>query len=295
MRRRVEAGHTWERSTEWNAVRALLAHEAQTEMGRELAATAEPLTAPRAVVAELELTRQARLALATSSPLPLDGFPDIRPVLERCRVAGSVLDGADLARLAPALLATPRLAAYAKLVRTVAPGGCDHRLPTPLPRARRSTRPVARRGRRGHGRREPPAPSPAPRDPRAAAAAHRRARARLPGSGGRAALRRAVRHDPPRALRPPPEGGGAESRAWHRARPFAERPDPLRRARAHRRRQQRPRPGGARRRARDRSSSGRTDRRGPRADRRSRETGRYRRPPRLDLRPRGGRGSDGGD
>jgi len=121
MRRRVEAGHTWERSTEWNAVRALLAHEAQTEMGRELAATAEPLTAPRAVVAELELTRQARLALATSSPLPLDGFPDIRPVLERCRVAGSVLDGAELARLAPALLATPRLAAYAKLVRTVAP------------------------------------------------------------------------------------------------------------------------------------------------------------------------------
>ena len=117
----MEAGHTWERSTEWNAVRALLAHEAQTEMGRELAATAEPLTAPRAVVAELELTRQARLALATSSPLPLDGFPDIRPVLERCRVAGSVLDGAELARLAPALLATPRLAAYAKLVRTVAP------------------------------------------------------------------------------------------------------------------------------------------------------------------------------
>src|SRR3989454_987455 len=98
MRRRVEAGHTWERSTEWNAVRALLAHEAQTEMGRELAATAEPLTAPRAVVAELELTRQARLALATSSPLPLDGFPDIRPELERCRVAGSVLDGAELER-----------------------------------------------------------------------------------------------------------------------------------------------------------------------------------------------------
>jgi DNA mismatch repair protein MutS2 len=121
MRRRVEAGHTWERSTEWNAVRALLAHEAQTEMGRELAATAEPLTDPRAVRAELEVTRQARLALATSSPLPLDGFPDIRPVLERCRVAGSVLDGAELARLAPALLATPGLAAYAKSVRTVAP------------------------------------------------------------------------------------------------------------------------------------------------------------------------------
>src|SRR3989475_7115998 len=121
MRRRVEAGHPWERPTEGNGVRALLAHEAQPERGRERAPPAEPLTAPRAVVAELELTRQARLALATSSPLPLDGFPDIRPVLERCRVAGSVLDGAELARLAPALLATPRLAAYAKLVRTVAP------------------------------------------------------------------------------------------------------------------------------------------------------------------------------
>src|SRR2546422_11613279 len=120
MRRRVEAGHTWERSTEWNSVRALLAHEAQTEMGRELAATAEPLTDPHAVRAELEVTRQARLALATSSPLPLHGFPDIRPVLERCRVAGSVLDGAELALLAPALLATPGLAAYAKSVRTVA-------------------------------------------------------------------------------------------------------------------------------------------------------------------------------
>src|SRR2546427_426321 len=120
MRRRVEAGHTWERSTEWNSVRALLAHEAQTEMGRELAATAEPLTDPHAVRAELEVTRQARLALATSSPLPLHGIPDIRPVLERCRVAGSVLDGAELALLAPALLATPGLAAYAKSVRTVA-------------------------------------------------------------------------------------------------------------------------------------------------------------------------------
>src|SRR5439155_320168 len=83
MRRSVEAGHTWERSTEWNAVRALLAHEAQTEMGRELVATAEPLTDPRTVHTELRLTRQARLARATSGPLPLDSFPDVRQVLER--------------------------------------------------------------------------------------------------------------------------------------------------------------------------------------------------------------------
>src|SRR5213592_3013941 len=120
MRRSVEAGHTWERSTEWNAVRALLAHEAQTEMGRELVATAEPLTDPRTVYTELRLTRQARLARATSGPLPLDSFPDVRQVLDRCRTVGSVLDGAELAGLVPALLATPRLAAYGKSIGTVA-------------------------------------------------------------------------------------------------------------------------------------------------------------------------------
>ena len=40
----MEAGHIRERGTEWDAVRALLAHEAQTAMGRERAAAAEPLT-----------------------------------------------------------------------------------------------------------------------------------------------------------------------------------------------------------------------------------------------------------
>src|SRR3989442_14248681 len=85
MRRRVEAGHTWERSTEWNAVRALLAHEAQTEMGRELAATAEPLTAPRAVVAELELTRQARLDAPRARPPTPGRPPPPRPAAPRSR------------------------------------------------------------------------------------------------------------------------------------------------------------------------------------------------------------------
>src|SRR2546425_8081346 len=120
MRRSVEAGHTWERSTEWNAVRALLAHEAQTEMGRELVATAEPLTDPRTVHTQLRLTRQARLARVTAGPLPPDSFPDVRQVLDRCRTVGSVLDGAELAGLVPALLATPRLAAYGKSIGTVA-------------------------------------------------------------------------------------------------------------------------------------------------------------------------------
>ena len=102
-------------------MRALLADEAQTEMGREIAATVEPLTDPSEVRTELQLTRQARLARATSGSLPLDGFPDIRPALDHCRTIGSVLDGADLVRLVPALLAIPRLEAYGTSVEAVAP------------------------------------------------------------------------------------------------------------------------------------------------------------------------------
>ena len=102
-------------------MRALLADEAQTEMGRELAATVEPLTDPSEVRTELQLTRQARLARVTSGSLPLDGFPDIRPALDHCRTIGSVLDGADLVRLVPALLAIPRLEAYGTSVEAVAP------------------------------------------------------------------------------------------------------------------------------------------------------------------------------
>jgi len=120
MRRRVAAGRTWERPTEWNAVRALLAHEARTDMGRELAAAAEPLSDPLRVHTELELTRQARVARATSGALPVNGFPDIRPTLGRSRAAGSVLDGVELVRLVPALQAVPTLAAYGQSVRTVA-------------------------------------------------------------------------------------------------------------------------------------------------------------------------------
>src|SRR5213078_4903666 len=120
MRRRVAAGRTWERPTEWNAVRALLAHEARTDMGRELAAAAEPLSDPLRVHTELELTRQARVARATSGALPVNGFPDIRPTLGRSRAAGSVLDGVELVRLVPALQAVPTLTAYGQSVRTVA-------------------------------------------------------------------------------------------------------------------------------------------------------------------------------
>ncbi len=117
----MEAGHTWERGTEWNAVRALLAHEAHTEMGRERAATATPLTEPPAVQAALELTRQARLALATSGSLPVDGVPDLRPLLDRCRAEGSALDGTELIQVLPVVDAAPRLLAYGRTVRGGSP------------------------------------------------------------------------------------------------------------------------------------------------------------------------------
>jgi len=133
MRRRVEAGRIWERGTEWNAVRALLAHEALTEMGRERATDATPLTEPLAVQAAIELTRQARLALATAGSPPLERVPDVRPLLDRCRAAGSVLDGADLIQFIPVIDAAPRLTAYGHATRTASPDVAT--LTDALPRA----------------------------------------------------------------------------------------------------------------------------------------------------------------
>src|SRR5882672_9527523 len=122
MRRRVEAGRTWEPGAEWNAVRALLAHEALTGMGRERATTAEPLTDVSQVQAAIDMTREARLALSTAGSLPLEALPDIRPVLTRCRADGSVLDGLELIQIIPVLDASPKLRAYGRAVRETSPG-----------------------------------------------------------------------------------------------------------------------------------------------------------------------------
>ena len=64
MRRRVEAGRLWGRGIEWDAVRALVASDAHTAMGRERALTAEPLTDPIDVESALDSTAEARRALA---------------------------------------------------------------------------------------------------------------------------------------------------------------------------------------------------------------------------------------
>jgi DNA mismatch repair protein MutS2 len=122
MRRRLESGRVWEPGTEWTAVRALLAHEALTEMGRERATTAEPLTEVAGVQAAIEMTRQARLAISTAGPLPLEALPDIRPLLGRCRADGSMLEGPELIQIVPTLEASPKLRAYGQTARESSPG-----------------------------------------------------------------------------------------------------------------------------------------------------------------------------
>jgi DNA mismatch repair protein MutS2 len=90
-------------------------------MGREQALTASPLTEATAVQSALDLTAEARRALTDEGPPPLDGVPDVRPALERAGAEGAALDGPDLLLFVPLLDAAPRLAAYGRAVRPVAP------------------------------------------------------------------------------------------------------------------------------------------------------------------------------
>src|SRR5206468_6899790 len=79
------------------------------------------LTDPIDVASALDSTAEARRALAGEGPPPLDGVPDPRPILDRAHADGSVLDGPELLALLPLLDAAPRLAAYARAIRPVAP------------------------------------------------------------------------------------------------------------------------------------------------------------------------------
>jgi DNA mismatch repair protein MutS2 len=117
----VGAGRIWDRGTEWESVRALLATEARTAMGREHALQATPLVDTAAVRSTIAETGEARLALGGEGAPPLDGVPDVRAVLARAAAEGGVLDGSELALLIPALDAGPRLAAWGRAVRPVAP------------------------------------------------------------------------------------------------------------------------------------------------------------------------------
>ncbi|HYE90839.1 MAG TPA: hypothetical protein VEA38_07470, partial [Terriglobales bacterium] len=117
----MESGRIWGRGIEWDAVRALLAREARTVMGRERAALASPLTDLAAIRAEIALTREARAALTSSGAPPLESVPDVRPALDRCRAPGAVLDGPDLVQLIPVLDTARGLSGWARGVAAVAP------------------------------------------------------------------------------------------------------------------------------------------------------------------------------
>jgi DNA mismatch repair protein MutS2 len=89
-------------------------------MGREAALTAAPQTDLATVESAIALTGEARLALGAEGPPPLDGIADVRPILARAGADGSVLEGAELALLIPALDAGPRVHAWARAIQPVA-------------------------------------------------------------------------------------------------------------------------------------------------------------------------------
>jgi len=106
---------------EWVEVLDILARETRTAMGRERALETTPGTDPAAIRQGLAETAQARAALGQQGAAPLEGVPDVRPVLEAARVPGSVAEGADLAALLPLIEAAARLRAYGRAVAPVAP------------------------------------------------------------------------------------------------------------------------------------------------------------------------------
>jgi len=106
---------------EWPEVLALLAREAHTPMGRELALATRPSADLAVIRRALADTRQAREAIGLSGAPPWDGVHDVRPTLDAARVPGTVAEGADLAALIPLLDAAARLRAYGRGIATVAP------------------------------------------------------------------------------------------------------------------------------------------------------------------------------
>jgi DNA mismatch repair protein MutS2 len=110
---------------EWPEVLALLAREARTPMGRELALETTPVVDPPTIRRALGETGQARAALGQSGVPPWEGIPEVRPTLEAARVPGSVAEAADLAALIPLLDAAARLRAYGRAIAPVAPDLAD--------------------------------------------------------------------------------------------------------------------------------------------------------------------------
>ena len=90
-------------------------------MGRERALSLEPRSDLPAIRSSLSETREGRQALAVAGSPPWESIPDVRELLERARVPGSVAEGAELAALLPFLDAAARLAAYGRAIASEAP------------------------------------------------------------------------------------------------------------------------------------------------------------------------------
>jgi DNA mismatch repair protein MutS2 len=90
-------------------------------MGRDRALGAVPLTDRHRICSTIALTAEAREAFSIAGPPPLESVPDVRPILGRSRLPGSVLEGPELILMLPVLDSGPRLAAWGRSAREVAP------------------------------------------------------------------------------------------------------------------------------------------------------------------------------
>jgi DNA mismatch repair protein MutS2 len=90
-------------------------------MGRERALGLDPVSDLSAVRSALAETREGRQALAKAGTPPWESVPDVRELLERARVPGSVAEGVELAALLPLLDAASRLGAYGRSIAAEAP------------------------------------------------------------------------------------------------------------------------------------------------------------------------------
>src|SRR5262249_56980258 len=109
------------RGGEMSRVRDILARHTHSPMGRERALSLEPRSDLPTIKSSLSETREGRQALAIAGSPPWESIPDVRELLERARVPGSVAEGAELAALVPFLDAGARLAAYGRSIAVAAP------------------------------------------------------------------------------------------------------------------------------------------------------------------------------
>jgi len=91
-------------------------------MGRERALGLEPQSDLDAVRSALMETREGRQALSAAGTPPWESIPDVRDLLERARVPGSVAEGGELVTLLPLLDAAGGLRRYGRAIAAEAPG-----------------------------------------------------------------------------------------------------------------------------------------------------------------------------